>query len=54
MIVKENGKYYVKSESGDKNLGGPYSSHEDAVARLKQVEWFKNKPKTHKKKQLGE
>lgn len=45
MIVKENGKYYVKSESGDKNLGGPYNTREEAVKRLQQVEYFKAKGK---------
>jgi len=42
MIVKENGKYHVKSEDGSKNLGGPYASKEQAEKRLKVVEYFKN------------
>jgi hypothetical protein len=41
VIVKEKGKWYVKSEEG-KNLGGPYDSKEEAMKRLKQVEHFKN------------
>lgn len=46
MIVKENGKYYVKSEDGTKNLGGPYNTRQAAVKRLQQIEWFKQqKPK---------
>jgi hypothetical protein len=44
MIVKREGKYYVKSEKG-KNLGGPYKNKSSAVRRLKQVEYFKHKKK---------
>lgn len=44
MIVKRKDGYYVLSESG-KNLGGPYSSREQASRRLRQVEFFKNKGK---------
>lgn len=43
MIVKSGSGYQVKSENGDKNLGGPYSSLEAAKRRLQQVEYFKNK-----------
>lgn len=42
-VVEEDGKWYVKSENGDKNLGGPYSSKEQAEKRLGQVEFFKHK-----------
>ena len=42
-IVNRNGKYYVTSEDGNKNLGGPYGSREEAQKRLKQVEFFKHK-----------
>jgi len=42
VIVKRNGKYWVKSEKG-KNLGGPYASREAAKKRLQQVEYFKHK-----------
>lgn len=45
MIVKQNGKYHVKSEDGSKNLGGPYDTHEEAVKRLRQVEFFKHAAK---------
>jgi hypothetical protein len=45
MIVKEKGGYSVKSENGDKHLGGPYKSRSQAVRRLKQVEYFKSHPK---------
>lgn len=41
MIVKEDGKYYVKSEDGSKKLGGPYDTPEEAHKRLGQIEWFK-------------
>lgn len=48
MIRKKNNKYYVLSESG-KNLGGPYSSREEAEERLRQVEYFKKVDKENKK-----
>jgi len=37
-------EYYVLSESGEKNLGGPYSSIKAAKNRLRQVEYFKRNP----------
>ena len=42
MIVKKKDKYVVISKSG-KRLGGPYSSRKEALKRLRQVEYFKNK-----------
>lgn len=44
MIVKRKSGYFVVSEGG-KNLGGPYASRNEAVKRLKQVEYLKK----HKK-----
>lgn len=44
MIVKENKKYIVKSKSG-KNLSKPYHKKSDAIERLREVEYFKNKEK---------
>ncbi len=44
-IVEEGGKWYVKSEDGSKNLGGPYSSKAEAAKRLAQVEHFKHEDK---------
>ena len=41
MIVKTAKGYFVKSEEG-KNLGGPYTTREDAEKRLQQVEMFKH------------
>lgn len=46
MIVKRKDGWHVISESKDKkgkhkNLGGPYKSKEEAVNRLKQVEYYK-------------
>lgn len=41
MIVRVGSRYYVKSEDGSKNLGGPYVSHADAEKRLAQIEMFK-------------
>lgn len=43
MIIKDKNKYRVVSSKG-KNLG-VYTSREDAVKRLRQVEYFKNKKK---------
>lgn len=51
MIVRQGEKYYVKSEDGSKNLGGPYDSKQEAEHRLQQIEYFKQKPKHYK--QLG-
>lgn len=42
MIVKRKNGYFVKSKEG-KDLGGPYKSRLEALRRLKQVEFFKNK-----------
>ena len=44
MIVKEKQKYIVKSESG-KPLSKPYHKKSDAVKRLRQIEYFKEKNK---------
>jgi hypothetical protein len=41
-IVKKKDGWYVLSED-NKNLGGPYKTKKQAVKRLKQVEYFKNK-----------
>ncbi len=41
-IVKQGDKWYVKSEDGSKNLGGPYDTEEEAKKRLQQVEYFKH------------
>jgi len=42
MIVKLKNGYFVRSKEG-KDLGGPYKSRLEALRRLKQVEFFKNK-----------
>jgi hypothetical protein len=42
MIRKEKSGYTVRSERG-KPLGGPYPSKAQAVKRLRQVEYFKNR-----------
>jgi hypothetical protein len=41
MIVKEKGKFVLKSKDGSKNLGS-YQTRKEAVAREKQVEMFKH------------
>lgn len=50
MIKKENGKYYLKTKDGTKNLGGPYTTEEQAVKREKQVNYFKHQDEIKKKK----
>ena len=42
MIKKVKGGYKVLSETGKKNLGGPYKTKEEAQQRLRQVEYFKH------------
>ena len=42
-IREKNGKFYVMNEDGTKVLSGPYKTKEEAVNRLKQIEFFKNK-----------
>jgi hypothetical protein len=42
VIVKKKDGYYVLSEKSKRNLGGPYSSKEEAKKRLRQVEYFKH------------
>lgn len=39
-INKDPDGYAVYSEKG-KRLGGPYKTHDEAVKRLRQVEYFK-------------
>lgn len=41
MIIKRKDGYFVISEKSKKHLGGPYKKREDAVNRLRQVEYFK-------------
>lgn len=43
MIVKKTDGYYVLSEKTKRNLGGPYKTREEAVKRLREVEYFKHK-----------
>jgi len=42
MITKRKDGYHVLSEKGRKNLGGPYKTREEALKRLRQVEFFKH------------
>jgi len=44
MIIKTAKGYTVRSHKG-RNLGGPYQSKEEALKRLRQVEFFKHKRK---------
>lgn len=53
-IIKKSDGYYVTSEDGEKNLGGPYKKKEDAEKRLGQVEFFKNKDKKKVNKSITE
>jgi hypothetical protein len=43
MIVRRKNGYFVLSKTSKKNLGGPYKNKEDAVNRLRQVEYFKRR-----------
>ncbi len=43
MIKKEGNTYSVKSESGAKNLGSGYKTRAEALKRLRQIEFWKNK-----------
>lgn len=45
MIVKLKDGYHVLSEKTKKNLGGPYKTREEALKRLRQVEFFKHQKK---------
>ncbi len=45
MVVKRKDGWHVVSKDGSKNLGGPYSSEEEAKKRLQQIEYFKHKGK---------
>jgi len=42
MITKKKDGYHVVSEKAKKNLGGPYKTREEALKRLRQVEYFKH------------
>jgi hypothetical protein len=46
MIVKRKAGYFVLSEKTKRNLGGPYKTREEAVKRLRQVEYFKHLKKS--------
>ncbi len=46
MIKKKKDGYHVLSEKTGKNLGGPYKTRAEALARLRQVEFFKHKGKS--------
>jgi hypothetical protein len=41
MIKKVKGGYEVVSKTTGRNLGGPYKTREEALERLRQVEFFK-------------
>ena len=43
MIKKVKGGYEVVSKTTGRNLGGPYKTREEAVKRLRQVEFFKHR-----------
>jgi hypothetical protein len=42
MIKKSKDGYHVISEKTRKNLGGPYKTRDEALKRLRQVEYFKH------------
>lgn len=42
MIVKRKEGYFIISKKTGRNLGGPYDTREEALKRLRQVEFFKH------------
>ena len=42
MIVKRKEGYFVLSKKTKRNLGGPYKTRDQALKRLRQVEFFKH------------
>lgn len=42
MIVKRKDGYFVISKKTRRNLGGPYNNKDEALKRLRQVEFFKH------------
>jgi len=42
MVVKRKAGYFVLSKKSRKNLGGPYKTRNEALKRLRQVEYFKH------------
>jgi len=48
MIRPTSAGWVVLSEDGKKKLGGPYKTREEAIRRLRQVEYFKSKGKKKK------
>lgn len=42
-VIKKKDGYYVISEKTGRNLGGPYKTRAAALARLRQVEYFKHR-----------
>lgn len=45
MIVKRKAGYFVLTKKTRRNLGGPYKTREEALKRLRQVEFFKHQRK---------
>ncbi len=44
-VRREGDKWFVYSEDGDKKLGGPYDTREEALRRLAQIEGIKESTK---------
>jgi hypothetical protein len=42
VVVKRKDGWHVISEKTGKSLGGPYKTKQEAVKRLRQIEWFKH------------
>jgi hypothetical protein len=42
MIVKRKAGYFVISKKTRRNLGGPYKNRDEALKRLRAVEYFKH------------
>lgn len=44
MIKEKNGRYAVYNKEGTKKLSNWYDTKKEAVNRLREIEYFKNKP----------
>lgn len=48
VLRQVDGKWFVYNHTGKKKLAGPFSDREEALHRMRQIEWFKNNPEVKK------
>lgn len=41
-VVQRKNSWFVMDHTGKKQLGGPYKTKDEAVKRLRQIEYFKH------------